>query len=52
MTRFSGTHLATHRVVFLTPERASADAADLRAGIDDLAGMVSDGLDCPNCLLR
>jgi GAF domain-containing protein len=36
--------------VSLTAERASADAADLRAGIDDLAGMVSDGLGLPELL--
>jgi len=36
--------------VSLTPERASADAADLQAGIDYLAGMVSDGLGLPELL--
>ncbi len=34
----------------LTPEQARADAADLRAGIDDLAGLVSDGLGLPELL--
>ncbi|KRE25619.1 histidine kinase [Mycobacterium sp. Soil538] len=34
----------------LTPEQARADAADLRAGIDDLACLVSDGLGLPELL--
>jgi GAF domain-containing protein len=34
----------------LTTERASADAADLKAGIDDLAGLVAGGLGLPELL--
>lgn len=34
----------------LTPEQARADAADLRAGIDDLACLVSDTLSLPELL--
>ena len=34
----------------LTPEQASADVADLRAGIDDLAGLVAGGLGLPELL--
>lgn len=36
--------------VSLTAERASADAADLRAGIDDLAGLIAGGLGLPELL--
>ena len=41
---------AAHRVGPLSPEQARADAADLRAGIDDLAGLVSDSLGLPELL--
>ncbi|BBY65825.1 GAF and ANTAR domain-containing protein [Mycolicibacterium helvum] len=34
----------------LTPEQASADAADLRSGIDDLAGLVAGSLGLPELL--
>jgi hypothetical protein len=34
----------------LTSEQASADAADLRAGIDDLAGLVAGSLGLPELL--
>ncbi len=34
----------------LTPEQARADAADLRAGINELAGLVSEGLGLPELL--
>jgi len=34
----------------LTPEQASADVADLRAGIDQLAGLVAGGLGLPELL--
>jgi len=50
MTEFSGDGPGGSPGVSLTPERASADAADLRAGIDDLAGLVSDGLGLPELL--
>ena len=49
MTEFSGDADGLP-VGSLTAQQASADAADLRAGIDDLAGLVAGGLGLPELL--
>ena len=49
MTEFSGDADGLS-VGSLTAQQASADAADLRAGIEDLAGLVAGGLGLPELL--